>query len=86
MLSSLLGSGEDLLKTVANGVDHIPLLSRVILVASFFLLCAWIAWSVYRFRMRPVLYPDEVPELPYWIPCGCSFLSCFGGIEDYYHL
>lgn len=28
-----------------------------------------LAWRIYRFTLRPRLYPHEAKELPYWIPC-----------------
>ena len=32
----------------------------------------FICWRLWRFTIRPLFYPQEPKELPYWIPCKRS--------------
>jgi hypothetical protein len=34
----------------------------------FTLLVTWLSWWIWRFKIRPRLYPQEPKELPFWIP------------------
>ena len=35
-------------------------------------LVAWLVWRFWRFTLHPLLKPDELEYLPYWIPCELS--------------
>jgi hypothetical protein len=41
-------------------------------VLSILLLLLWRLW---KFSLKPYLYPDDPKELPYWIPCRSSTIS-----------
>jgi hypothetical protein len=53
---------------------QMPFLAVVICVAALLL-----TWRLWRFKVRPVLRPDEPRELPYWIPC--MWMSTMSGFE-----
>ena len=42
----------------------------------FSLVVTWLGWRCWRFTITPLLYPNEIKELPYWIPCK-SFRNPF---------
>ncbi|KAI9640837.1 hypothetical protein NHQ30_010678 [Ciborinia camelliae] len=50
----------------------------------FFLL----SWRIYRFTITPWLHPENVQELPYWIPCRSTYyhLLYFGNTKDLYSI
>lgn len=35
-------------------------------------LLALLAWRVWNFTLRPLMKPDELHHLPYWVPCKLS--------------
>ena len=37
---------------------------------------ALFGWRYWRFTIWPLLYPNEVQELPYWIPCEYCLSKC----------
>ena len=42
-------------------------------VVPFFL--ALFTWRLWTFTLRPLMRPDEVEYLPYWIPCKPSRIA-----------
>ena len=39
------------------------------LLLVFSLAITWLGWRCWRFTITPLLHPNGIKELPYWIPC-----------------
>ncbi|KAH8892366.1 cytochrome P450 [Thozetella sp. PMI_491] len=50
--------------------------------ALLLLTVAWLSWRIWKFTILPILRPNDVKYLPYWIPCE-SFLQikCYSWIS-----
>ena len=49
------------------GTQGVQSFNVVLLVSPLF--SALLAWRLWAFTIRPIWYPNEPKELPYWIPC-----------------
>jgi hypothetical protein len=46
-------------------LQDLPLLGAVAVVV----LCVLLFWRLWMFTIRPLIWPSDPKELPYWIPC-----------------
>lgn len=55
--------------TLASSYAKIIQLYHPAFLWLFFLTFTWLSWRCWRFTARPFLRPNEIKELPYWVPC-----------------
>ena len=41
----------------------------VLLFFILFAVTALLSWRIWRFTIKPLLWPSEIKDLPYWVPC-----------------
>ncbi|KAI0966397.1 cytochrome P450 [Xylaria arbuscula] len=51
------------------------------LLVAVLLVLTWMLWRLYRFTLIPLLRPQEVKELPYWIPFLGHAISLYRDID-----
>lgn len=65
-----------LVMQLVDGARHADrLLFRVPLIFCYAII-ALLVWRVWRFKVQPIMHPDEPKEVPYWIPCKCLAGRC----------
>lgn len=42
-----------------------PLTNKIVVAV----IACLVTWRIWNFTLRPIAYPNEPKELPYWIPC-----------------
>lgn len=58
--------------TASHGGVDFGLMHSITISTALVLAVGLVGWRVWNFTLLPLLRPKEIPELPYWIPCGST--------------
>lgn len=58
--------------TTSHGGVVFGLMHGITISMALVLAAGLVGWRLWRFTLWPLLRPKEIPELPYWIPCGST--------------